>query len=55
MTVCVAAAVRRVMNGEPMPIHKMTTAMVARIHFSRTEASKSVRFFSRVISPKNTR
>src|SRR6266581_3346004 len=50
-----AAAVRAVINVEPIPIHSVTTAMTARIHFSRAEASGSVRFFSRVISPKNTR
>src|SRR5690242_12274274 len=55
ITVCVAAAVRRVMNGDPMPIHNVTAAMVARIHFSRTEASGSVLFFATVISPKKTR
>src|SRR5437762_4832755 len=55
ITVCVAAAVRRVINDEPTPIHSVITAIVARIHFSREETSGSVRFFSRVISPKKTR
>ncbi len=55
ITSCAAAAVRALINVEPMPIHNVTTAMVAKIHFSRAEASGSVRFFSRVISPKNTR
>ena len=55
ITDCAAAAVRAVINVEPTPIHSVTIAMVARIHFSRAETSGSVRFFSRVISPKNTR
>src|SRR5690349_1912686 len=55
ITVCAADAVRRVINDEPMPIHSVTTAIIARIHFSRAEASGSVLFLSRVISPKNTR
>jgi len=54
-TDCTAAAVRAVMNVEPMPIQSVTTAMVTRIHLSRADISGSVRFFSRVISPKNTR
>src|SRR5712692_6637050 len=54
ITACEAAAVRAVINVEPMPIHSVTIAMVTRIHFSRAEVSGSVRFFSRVISPKKT-
>ena len=55
ITDCAAAAVRAVMNFEPMPMQSVTTAMVTRIHLSRADISGSLRFFSRVISPKNTR
>src|SRR6266853_74967 len=49
-----AAAVRALINLELKHIHSVTPAMNEKIHFSRAEASGSVRFFSRVISPKNT-
>ena len=51
----VAVSVRRVRNAEPMPIHKMTTDMAARMKRSRPVASGSDLFFSTVISPKKTR
>ena len=55
ITVCDAASVRRVMNGDPMPFHSSTTDMVARIVFSHIDASGKEGFFSYVMSPKNTR
>src|SRR5260370_41862063 len=49
-----AAAVRAVINVEPIPIHSVTTDMAARNHFSRADGSRRGRLFSRGSWPQNT-
>ncbi len=46
---------RRVKQGEPMPIHSAITANTTSPHFSRDQYPDSCGFFSLVTSPKNTR